>query len=171
MADHRFAPFDLKANLVKTVEATPKFKLSDPLEHPELQEMGVYLLFLEDNESPIYVGKTDKDGSLAKRLREHRDKIAGRHNIEVSQVNYRFVTVAEVWLVRACEEFLIEHYETEWQGSGFGSHVPGRGRPGVRASRWDTLYPPRPTTDERGSGVRPEDIPREAAPRRRSRAR
>jgi hypothetical protein len=45
--------------------------------------------------------------------------------------------------VRAGEHALIESYEPEWNLSGFGSHVPGRGRPGIRRSKWDTEFPPR----------------------------
>ena len=40
------------------------------------------------------------------------------------------------------EHALIESYDPEWNASGFGSHVPGRGRPGIRVSRWDKEFPP-----------------------------
>jgi hypothetical protein len=43
--------------------------------------------------------------------------------------------------VRAAEDALIQNYQPLWQKSGFGSHVPGRGRPGIRISKWDQEYP------------------------------
>ncbi len=90
----------------------------------------------------MYAGKA-LNTTLARRLTEHHNKIAGRRNIGVADVSCRFVTIEGDWFVRAAEDALIQHYTPLWQSSGFGSHVPGRGRPGIRASTWDEQYPPK----------------------------
>jgi hypothetical protein len=47
-------------------------------------------------------------------------------------------------MVEAAEDYLIHHYKPEWNGSGFGSHVPGAGRPGIRGpAEWDKKFPPK----------------------------
>lgn len=91
----------------------------------------------------MYFGKTDKAGSVRNRLTEHAEKLRGRRRIRVDDVAFRYLVIEEDWLVRACEEYLISHYKPSWQGSGFGSHVPGSGRPGKRGpSRFDREFPP-----------------------------
>lgn len=56
----------------------------------------------------------------------------------------RYLTFESEWWVFAAEFALISHYKPEWNYSGFGSKVPGAGRPGThRVSTWDTLYPKR----------------------------
>jgi hypothetical protein len=57
------------------------------------------------------------------------------------------LTIAGDWFVRAAEDALIQHCSPVWNKSGFGSHVPGVGRPGVRVSRWDTEFPLRPSSE------------------------
>jgi hypothetical protein len=54
------------------------------------------------------------------------------------------LTFASEWWVWAAEFALIMHYKPEWNASGFGSKVPGKGRPGTdRVSRWNELFPKR----------------------------
>ena len=79
--------------------------------------------------------------TLARRLAVHYRKRIGRQSIDLADVSCRFLTIHGYWFVRAAEDALIQHYAPLWQNSGFGSHVPGRGRPGIKKSRWDTLYP------------------------------
>ncbi len=56
----------------------------------------------------------------------------------------RYLTFASEWWVFAGEFALMVHYQPEWDESGFGSKVPGVGRPGThRVSRWDELFPKR----------------------------
>lgn len=46
------------------------------------------------------------------------------------------------WWVFAAEFAVIFHYSPEWNATGFGSKVPGKGRPGTeRVSKWDVLFP------------------------------
>ncbi len=81
--------------------------------------------------------------TLKRRLAEHTRKIAGRKNITVRRMTCRFLTIDSDWFVRAAEDALITSYKPLWNASGFGSHVPGRGRPGTRLSQWDQEFPPK----------------------------
>jgi len=137
---HHFVfEFDKAYNqqLVQKFEASPEHPLT-PDVAPPLK--GVYALYHKGELA--YAGKA-LDTTLARRLGEHYRKIAGRQNIDVREVSCRFLTIDDDWFVRAAEDALIQHYSPLWQNSGFGSHVPGRGRPGIRASAWDTQYPPK----------------------------
>jgi len=91
-------------------------------------ERGVYQLFR--NSQLVYVGKAE---NLRSRLTQHRRKITGRHNIDVSEISFKCLTVPKNWTPLAHEETLIKHYKTkqgicEWNGNGFGPHDPGRER-------------------------------------------
>ena len=102
-------------------------------------ETGIYGLYVGDE--LIYFGKATGKSHLRKRFSEHARKIGGRKNIKLSQLQCRFLMIAEEW-VHYAEHHLIDHYELEWNGSGFGSHVPGAGRPGVKGPpTWDQKYP------------------------------
>lgn len=59
----------------------------------------------------------------------------------------RYLEIKSDWFVRAAEDALITNYNPECNASGFGSHTPGRGGPGIRVSSFDTSFPPRPGTD------------------------
>lgn len=142
---HRFA-FNIaeayREQAVAQFEASPKHPLAN---HGAPSELGVYALYLGRGSKPVYVGKATKI-SLARRLTEHARKIAGRQNISLDQVWCRYLVIGgkgEEWVASSAEASLIRHYEPEWQSSGFGSHVPGKGRPGIRLSSWDGRYPPR----------------------------
>ena len=103
-------------------------------------EKGVYALYWKGK--IVYAGKALQT-TLRRRLGEHARKIAGRKNISLAQVACKFLIIESDWFVRAGEHALIESYDPQWNLSGFGSHVPGRGRPGIRRSKWDTEFPPR----------------------------
>jgi hypothetical protein len=54
----------------------------------------------------------------------------------------KFVTFESEWWVFAAEYVLIAYFKPEWNLSGFGSKVPGKGRPGTeRVSTWNELFP------------------------------
>jgi len=79
---------------------------------------------------------------LRARLTEHVSKISGRKNITLDDMKCRYLTFTSEWWVFAAEFALITHYQPEWNESGFGSKVPGVGRPGTyRVSRWNELFP------------------------------
>ncbi|OGO49398.1 MAG: hypothetical protein A2148_06845 [Chloroflexi bacterium RBG_16_68_14] len=136
-----FFEFDKAYNqqLIEKFEASPEHPLT-----PEVapSRKGVYALYHRGK--LVYAGKA-LNTTLARRLAEHYRKITSRQNIEVSEVSCRFLTIDGDWFVRAAEDALIQHYSPLWQKSGFGSHVPGRGRPGIRKSQWDITYPPKNT--------------------------
>jgi hypothetical protein len=137
---HRFFfEFDkaFTAQLIEKFEASPAHPLSEDVAPGE---KGVYALYRR--RKIVYAGKA-LETTLRRRLAEHARKIAGRRNIEPQEVTCRFLIIDSDWFVRAGEHALIESYEPEWNLSGFGSHVPGRGRPGIKRSRWDTDFPPK----------------------------
>lgn len=123
--------------LIEKFEASPEHPLTLDVAQPR---KGVYALYHKGE--LVYAGKA-LNTTLARRLGEHYRKIASRNNIQVSEVSCRFLIIGGDWFVRAAEDALIQHYSPLWQSSGFGSHVPGRGRPGVRVSIWDRQHPPR----------------------------
>ena len=137
---HQFVfEFDKAYNhqLIEKFEASPEHTLTQEVA-PSLK--GVYALYHRDG--LVYAGKA-LNTTLARRLAEHHREIAGRQNINVADMSCRFLTIDGDWFVRAAEDALIQHYSPLWQSSGFGSHVPGRGRPGIRTSAWDGMYPPK----------------------------
>ncbi len=108
---------------------------------------GIYALYF--NDSLVYIGKATKEmtksaRTLQTRLDEHVAKIETRENITLAQMQCRYLTFDSEWWVFASEFALMTVYKPEWNGSGFGSKVPGAGRPGThRVSRWDKLFPPK----------------------------
>lgn len=137
-AAHRFKPLDIPKHLLERFEETPLFDFPFP---KTPKETGIYGLYVA--RELVYIGKATGKSHLRKRFSEHAAKIRKRRNISVSQMQCRFLIIAEEW-VHYAEHHLIEHYEPEWNGSGFGSHVPGKGRPGVEGPpTWDQKYPPK----------------------------
>jgi hypothetical protein len=128
----------IRTQVIQKLEASPQLRLTKDVGHPL---KGVYALYWKGQ--LVYAGKA-LHTTLRKRLNEHHDKIAGRRNVHLRDVTCRFLTIQSDWFVRAAEDALITNYTPIWNASGFGSHVPGRGRPGIRVSRWDTEFPPRP---------------------------
>jgi hypothetical protein len=105
---------------------------------------GVYQLIV--NEEIVYIGKTDSEAGLRKRLERHARIIQHRSNLEVSEVYFKAVRVY-VFTAMDIETQLIKHYEGQssvnWNNSGFGSNDPGRNRDMTRAKpdSFDALYP------------------------------
>lgn len=124
---------------IEKFEASPEHPLT-----PDVAPHRKKVYALYHRGELVYAGKA-LETSLGRRLAEHHKKIAGRQNIDVSAVTCRFLIIEGDWFVRAAEDALIQYYDPAWQRSGFGSHVPGVGRPGVRKNRWDTDFPPRET--------------------------
>ncbi len=109
------------------------------------EEQGVYQLFLDD--LLVYVGKTDSEAGLNKRLARHAKKIQHRHNLDPNRVSFRAVRIYVLTAVDL-EQQLIKHYqETEdiplaWNQSGFGANDPGRERDTTKLkdTHFDLLY-------------------------------
>jgi len=121
--------------LMQKFEASPAHPLTEDVAPPK---KGVYALYRK--QSLVYAGKALQT-TLRRRLGDHTRKIAGRKNIRLKEMTCRFLLIESDWFVRAGEHALIESYEPDWNLSGFGSHAPGRGRPGIKRSRWDTQFP------------------------------
>jgi len=144
---HRFE-FDLdrgiRMQVVEKLEASPALPLEKGV-GPALS--GVYALYYK--RKLVYIGKvsrgtTKSKRTLRSRLNEHASKISGRRNISIDDVQCRYLTFSSEWWVFAAEFALIAHYDPEWNGSGYGSKVPGIGRPGTdRVSDWDQRFPPK----------------------------
>lgn len=132
-----FFEFDKAYNhqLIEKFEASPEHPLT---EEAAPAERGVYALYYGDQ--LVYAGKALQT-RLNRRLAEHYRKITSRQNIDVAEITCRYLVIRGDWFVRAAEDALIQTYKPIWQLSGFGSHVPGIGRPGVRISRWDQDFP------------------------------
>lgn len=134
-----FFEFDkaFTAQLIQKFESSPAHPLTEDVAPPD---EGVYAIYRR--RKLVYAGKAMQT-TLKRRLAEHARKISGRKNISLRGITCRFLVIDSEWFVRAGEHALIETYEPEWNKSGFGSHVPGRGRPGIRRSVWDTKFPPK----------------------------
>ena len=109
-------------------------------EIPEAQ--GVYQLLLENG--LVYIGKTDSEAGLSRRLSRHHSKIQHRIGLEPEGVSFKAVRIY-VFTAVDLEAQLISHYggEVEWNGSGFGSNDPGRERDTsrYREGHFDLKYP------------------------------
>ena len=95
---------------------------------------GIYALYLKG--SLVYVGKaskgTTKSGrTLRARLNEHVGKIGQRKNISLADMTCRHLKFSSEWRVFAAEFASIAWYHPEWNGGGYGSKMPGKGRPGT----------------------------------------
>jgi hypothetical protein len=105
---------------------------------------GVYQLCLRDE--LVYIGKTDGEAGLRKRLERHAWTIQHRRNLEPEEVKFKALRVF-VFTAVDLETQLINHYRSNarvsWNNSGFGSNDPGRNRDDTRAKAgsFDALYP------------------------------
>lgn len=107
---------------------------------PEAQ--GVYQLFLDDE--LVYIGKTDAEAGLLKRLSRHSNKIQHRRSLDPARVSFKAIRIF-VFTAMDLETQLIKHYTanagTKWNGSGFGSNDPGRNRDNSQPGRFDQEFP------------------------------
>lgn len=146
--DPHYFDFDLdrgiRAQVVEKLESSPLLSLTKDVRP---QASGIYALYFKGRIKPVYIGKASKETTKSKRtlrgrLNEHVSKIRERQNITLAEMKCRYLTFASEWWVFAAEFALMTHYEPEWNASGFGSKVPGAGRPGTdRVSRWNELFP------------------------------
>ncbi|ACS60080.1 hypothetical protein Rleg_7070 (plasmid) [Rhizobium leguminosarum bv. trifolii WSM1325] len=108
------------------------------------EEQGVYQLFLDDQ--LVYIGKTEADAGLHKRLSRHARKVMHRVGLDPARVSFKAVRVF-VFTAVDLESDLIRHYggvkAIDWNGSGFGSNDPGRERDTTRVDprNFDAKFP------------------------------
>lgn len=146
--DPHYFDFDLdrgiRAQVVEKLEKSPIYSLNRGVGPAE---SGIYALYYKNR--LVYVGKASRGTTKSKRtlrarLSEHANKIGDRRNINLEDMKVRYLTFQSEWWVFAAEFALMVHYKPEWNESGFGSKVPGVGRPGTdRVSRWDERFPKR----------------------------
>lgn len=107
---------------------------------PEAQ--GVYQLFLDGG--LVYIGKTDAEAGLLKRLTRHSNKIQHRQHLAPERVSFKALRIF-VFTAMDLEAQLIKHYGgdngTAWNGSGFGANDPGRKRDHSTPGRFDLEFP------------------------------
>lgn len=106
---------------------------------------GVYQLFLGDE--LVYIGKTDNDAGLQRRLLRHARLAGSRSALSNGAVTFKAVQVL-VFSAMELETMLMRHYRNvgstlAWNHSGFGSNDPGHKREGMgyKEGHFDLLYP------------------------------
>lgn len=116
--------------------------LDNVTEIPESQ--GVYQLLLDDR--IVYIGKTDAEAGLRRRLERHAWTIQHRQNLDRARVSFKAIRVF-VFTAIDLETQLIRYYSAinpvPWNNSGFGSNDPGRDRDTTRlkAGGFDEQFP------------------------------
>jgi len=154
VADGRFR-FDftkaVQAQFADQLETQPEKPLS---ESGAPAEPGVYVLYRNGN--VVYAGKAVSGARLYSRLREHAKTIRRSQNISIDEMTCRYLATDEDWMAAAAESTMIAKYKPPWNGSGFGRHTPGAGRPGIRVSRWETEFPPKPSVPRRPQREKPD---------------
>ncbi len=90
----------------------------------------------------MYAGKAD---NLRARLGDHKFKLSGRRNIDLSKIGFKCLLLEASWSTSANESLLIEHYKAkgqcEWNLNGFGINDPGKNRDGATPNPFDTAHP------------------------------
>ena len=127
----------IRAQVIGKLEASPQKPLAPDVAPART---GVYVLYWRNE--LVYAGKALQT-TLKTRLGQHARKVDTRRNIALADMSCRFLTIESDWFVRAAEDALIVGYKPAWNSSGFGSHDPGAGRPGIKVSKWDTSFPPK----------------------------
>jgi hypothetical protein len=127
--------------LVAILEQSPEHPLK---EHQASRNIGVYVLYHNKSENPVYVGQAVGTGGVAQRLNDHFKKIYGRMGISTDDMTCCYLYIRQRWEVSRAEEALIKKYNPDWNGiPGFSMHVPGKGRPGMPdyTNEWDKRFP------------------------------
>lgn len=130
-------PSKLLEELVSLFDQMPSGKLNAESLMSVDEAQGVYQIFKD--EKLVYIGKTDSEAGLKKRLQRHSVKVQGRLNLDVNQVTFKAIRVF-VFTAMDLESLLIKYYkekglDPEWQNSGFGSNDPGRERDGTKVNK------------------------------------
>ena len=137
----RLFEFDLSGALLQQVvkvldEMTPGLLTAEAVRTiPEVQ--GVYQLHHDDK--LVYVGKTDAEAGLRRRLERHRRRLQHRTGLDESRVRFKALQVL-VFAAMDLETQLINYYKARgedpiWNGSGFGSTDPAQARNDQQTAR------------------------------------
>jgi Eco29kI restriction endonuclease len=137
-------PDALLASLIEIFDGTQGAPLVPDNVREIPEEQGVYMLLVR--EKIEYIGKTDAEAGLRKRLERHAWTIQHRRNLTTSDVSFRAVRVF-VFTAMDLEAQLIRHYRRNhplsWNLSGFGANDPGRNRDRTKQKPegFDARYP------------------------------
>ncbi|CAN7431359.1 GIY-YIG nuclease family protein [Mesorhizobium sp. LjRoot246] len=137
-------PGALLARLIEVLDGLDTAPLNSASLQAVPEEQGVYQLLLDDQ--LVYVGKTDAEAGLQKRLSRHARKIIYRVGLDPERVSFKAVRIF-VFTAVDLESDLIRHYggvkAIDWNGSGFGSNDPGRQRDTTKVDpkNYDAKYP------------------------------
>lgn len=137
-------PGALLARLIEVLDGLDTAPLNNANLQGVPEEQGVYQLLLDDH--LVYVGKTDAEAGLHKRLTRHARKIMHRVGLDPSRVCFKAVRIF-VFTAVDLESDLIHHYggvrAIDWNGSGFGSNDPGRQRDTTKIDpkNYDARFP------------------------------
>lgn len=136
-------PEALLAHLVRVLDGLDSAPLNVERVATIPDAQGVYQLLL--GEEIVYIGKTDAEAGLRKRLERHANKIQHRRNLDPATVSFKAVRVF-VFTAIDLETQLIRHYAhdgTRWNHRGFGANDPGRRRDmtRVKPTNFDAIYP------------------------------
>lgn len=145
---YREFEFDLPAALLARLVELLDGMTSAPLNQAGLDGVpdaqGVYQLFHEGK--LVYIGKTDSEAGLRRRLERHAAKILHRVGLAPELVTYKAVRIF-VFTAIDLETQLIAHYASmggaAWNNSGFGANDPGRKRDHtkIKTTNFDALFP------------------------------
>lgn len=141
-------PQALLARLIKVFDEISAAPLLPSYVNAVPDEQGVYQLFLAAGRTSTltYIGKTDGEAGLRKRLSRHGTKIQNRLKLDPNGVSFKAVRLY-VFTAIDLETQLIKHYgglsKVSWNGSGFGSNDPGRERDTTtyKPDHFDTQFP------------------------------
>ena len=144
--DPHYFDFDLDLGIrVQVVDKLQSSPLLPLIKSVGPSASGIYALYFQGE--LVYIGKASKGTTKSKRtlrarLSEHVSKIGGRTNLSLDDMKCRYLTFDSEWWVFAAEFALIVQFNPEWNASGFGSKIPGAGRPGTtRVSKWNEKFP------------------------------
>jgi len=137
-------PEALLKSLVRAFDDIEKAPLNSQVVSDIPEAQGVYQLLLGNEIA--YIGKTDSEAGLNKRLSRHARTIQHRLNLNVADVSFKAIRVF-VFTAMDLETQLIDFYRgksnVNWNNSGFGANDPGRNRDRTAAKQgsFDVLYP------------------------------
>ncbi len=136
-------PEALLTHLIRVLDGLTTAPLSSASLARIPDAQGVYQLLLDDQ--IVYIGKTDAEAGLRKRLERHAFKIQHRRNLDPTRVSFKAVRIF-VFTAIDLETQLIRHYAsggTRWNNRGFGANDPGRRRDmtRVKPTNFDAIYP------------------------------
>lgn len=137
-------PEALLAHLVRALDRITTAPLVESAVSAVPEHQGIYQLFLDGK--LVYIGKTDAEAGLQRRLIRHAWKIQHRRGLDPERVTFRAMRVY-VFTAIDLETQLIGYFgglsAVPWNGSGFGANDPGRERDTTKYKddHYDVMFP------------------------------